>query len=84
MLPWVGGGSPANGVLISASASSRWASGELPSLRSGQTTPDDSPHLPFVSTRRTPNRQATPTHPGQLRHADDLPRLIEPYGANGG
>ncbi|NYT64061.1 hypothetical protein H0A66_17220 [Alcaligenaceae bacterium] len=33
-----------------------------------QTTADDTPRLPFVSTRRTPTAALSFTHPGQLRN----------------
>ncbi|PLC50187.1 hypothetical protein CR159_09280 [Pollutimonas subterranea] len=34
----------------------------------GQTAADDTPRLPFGSTRRTPTRRTASTHPIQLRN----------------
>ncbi|NYT61544.1 hypothetical protein H0A66_04310 [Alcaligenaceae bacterium] len=59
-LSGVGGRSVRHGVLVSASASSSRASAEL----AAQTAADDTPRLPFVSTRRTPTAALT-CHPPQ-------------------
>ncbi|NYT63116.1 hypothetical protein H0A66_12400 [Alcaligenaceae bacterium] len=51
-------------MLVSAPASYSRASAEL----AAQTAADDTPRLPFVSTRRTPTAALSFTHPGQLRN----------------
>ncbi|NYT63082.1 hypothetical protein H0A66_12230 [Alcaligenaceae bacterium] len=60
-LSGVDGRSVRHGVLVSASASYSRASAEL---ADAQTAADDTPRLPFVSTRRTPTAALT-CHPPQ-------------------